>query len=414
MRHIFKNYYGVALFVMISCVLILSPKAHACNSHKEYIKKEIDLKGATMTVPEGTILVFEGGVISNGKIVGNNTQIKANATLLFENVVIEGTWDNKTVFSQWLHFEQGETVDNAACFTNLMTLCKGERQTNLYFQPGTFYTSTKQGSSYIIVPSNIYWHNEATIVERPNGFSKSALVLIHKSNNVTIEGGQFIGDVRNHYGTEGEWGHGIKVAGGFNIVLRNLICQEFWGDGIDLIEGDYVDSISSGVGVCDVVTIDGVKCLYNRRLGLSIEAAKNVVVKNSEFAYTGKYGICDPGSGIDIEPWCTNEEKIDNISFYNCYTHDNHPQRDFCLEPNLIGVVRNKWTGNSCSNRITISNSKIGKLYIHGANTVTVKKCEIDEISQFNFAQNIKMNNCAIKKKSDLRERPGLTLRKCK
>lgn len=145
-----------------------------------------------------------------------------------------------------------------------------------------------------------------------------------------------MGDVKNHIGNKGEWGHGIKLAGATNVVLKNFVVREFWGDGIDLIEADYVGSIDAGVGNCKRITIDNVKCLYNRRQGMSIEAAENIVVKNSEFAFTGKLSFTAPGAGVDIEPWCGNEHKIKRISFYNCQFHDNSGGSDFCCMSNSM------------------------------------------------------------------------------
>lgn len=378
------------------------------------IKVHLNLNGQVLVVPNKSTLLFKGGSIRNGTVIGNNTKVCVGKSLVFVKVRISGTWQNDKVYSEWMDFVEGEKVDNAQNFKNLMTLCSGDMMTDLYMQSGTFYCSVAAGSSNIKIPSNVYWHNQATLRQLSTSSPKYGFVLLHKSDNVTIDGGVFVGDVQTHTGSDGEWGHGIKLAGATNVVLKNLTCKEFWGDGIDVIEGRYNTKTSAGEGICSNITIDNVKCLYNRRQGISIEAGKNVLVKNSEFAYTGKYGIADPGCGVDIEPWCTNEVKVDNLNFYNCNIHDNHPQRDFCLEPNLIRLVKKGTSGNVSSNNITIDKCKTGKLLIHGANTVNIKDCIIDEICHYNQGKNIRMDNCTFKKKSDLKKRMGLILSRCK
>lgn len=418
--------YSLFSFVILICstcwpsktfaqTIVLNDLSQLKNGNTTYvIKKSFDLNDKTLTIPYNCRLEFRGGSFSNGTIYGNNTTISAKKSQIFKNVTLLGHWINKQVFSEWLDFQDGNQFDNANNFKNLMLLCDSDVMTHLYMQKGVFYCSVVTGTSNIKVPSNVYWHNSATVCQLPSDSSKFSLVLIHKSDNVTIDGGVFVGDVQSHLGNTGEWGHGIKVAGATNIVLKRLVTREFWGDGIDLIEAEYVGAISAGQGPCEHITIDSVACLFNRRQGLSIEAAKDVLVKNSEFAYTGKHKITEPGCGIDIEPWCNNEEKILNIRLVNCYIHDNNPKRDLCLEPNLQYYGKRQNFSNPPSNRIEIKKCRIGKLYLNGAKAVTIDDSEIDEICHFSNGEKIRMNRCTIKRKNNIKARSGLTMRRCK
>ena len=420
----------VFVFTFIIFSLLGSTEGYCCNKvvlkqstsvpsqmRKEnvtyVVKHHHDLKGAEISIPNNCQLKFQGGSFSNGVIKGNSTEVGAGQFRIFTNVILDGSWANKTVYSEWLDFVEGEEVDNAINFKNLMLLCTGERLTHLYMQEGVYFCSVIKESN-IKIPSNIYWHNSATIKQLPTDLQRYALVLIKQVSNVIIDGGEFVGDVQTHTGEKGEWGHGIKVAGATNVVLKNLVSREFWGDGIDLIEANYVSSIDAGVGPCDGVTIDNVKCLYNRRQGMSIEAAKNVVVKNSEFAYTGKYKMTAPGCGVDIEPWCKNEEKIYNLKFENCYIHDNNPIRDFSVEPNCQHNGNKKGPQYAPVNKVVINKCRTGHLFIHGANDVVFNQCDIDDISRYDNGYSIKMNDCTIKKQSGLKSRTGLTKKQCK
>lgn len=366
--HIYLKGFLLAIFFSI---VVAPTQTIACQKHNVYIKKDVDLEGKTWTLSEGTVLVLKGGKIKNGKIIGNKSIVKSSAKCIFENVVIDGSWNNTEVYAAWFPIEQGAGHDNAPHFKNLMTLCGGDEMTHLYVPKGEYYVSTLSGASNINVPSKTYWHNEATIVEIPNDFTKSSLVLIHGSDDVTIDGGTFIGDVKEHNGTEGEWGHGIKCAGARNTTLKNLVCREFWGDGIDLIEGR--DSKTKEYFNCDDILIENVACLYNRRQGMSIEAAVNVTVKNSEFAFTGQHGFTKPGAGVDIEPWRTDIEKIRNIRFSRCLFHDNRGF-DFHSVPNW---KLDEQTYVLRKNDIELSQCTLGIVYIGSTNGIILKNCRI-------------------------------------
>lgn len=428
-----RRLHGNTLFFCIVAIFALfcSTEAYCCNkvilkqsaNVQNQMKKEnvtyivkynFDLKGSEISIPKDSQLQFQGGSFSNGIVKGNATEVSAGQYRIFTNVTLSGSWTNKTVYSEWLDFVESKKFDNARNFKNLMLLCTGDKMTNLYMQKGDFYCSVVTVSSNIKVPSNVYWHNSATIRQLTTDSPKFCFVLLQKCNNVTIDGGEFVGDVQSHTGTDGEWGHGIKVAGATNVVLKNFVSREFWGDGIDLIEGEYNGTLRAGVGPCNKVTIDNVKCLYNRRQGLSIEAAWNVVVKNSEFAFTGKYKITSPGAGVDIEPWCTNETKIENIEFFNCFVHNNSSQRDFCLEPTIQYHVQTGKGKIAPVSKVVMKNCRLGKFYIYGAHTASIVNCEIDEISRYNYGKNVRIEGCTIKRKSDIKSRTGLTMKRCK
>ena len=384
-------------------------RKNVCSENTDYVIKNcLDLNGGILTIPDNCSIVFDEGLFQNGLLEGNHTNVSAGKILIFKNVTLMGSWANEKVYSEWFDFIEGKKVDNARNFKNLMLLCKSDVMTHLYMQEGVYYCSVVTGSSNIIVPSNVYWHNMATICQLPTDSPRYGFVLIRKSNNVTIDGGLFVGDVKSHLGKNGEWGHGIKVAGASNVVLKNLVSREFWGDGIDLVEGEYVSSIAAGVGICDGITIHNVKCLSNRRQGLSIEAARNVTVSDSEFANTGEYGMVEPGCGIDIEPWCNNELKINNIRFKNCNVHDNNPRRDFCVEANLQYLKQTRNPKYTPANNIIVENCRIGKLYILWTNTVTFKKCNIECISNFKYGYKVKMETCKVGKLSKFWSLKGL------
>lgn len=56
------------------------------------ITRYYDLGHATLTIPAGCTLDFQGGSFANGTIIGNNTKLKTNKNI-FRNIEIQGTFD---------------------------------------------------------------------------------------------------------------------------------------------------------------------------------------------------------------------------------------------------------------------------------------------------------------------------------
>lgn len=341
-----------------------------CSNVSLIIRDSINLQNRVINLTKKNRLIFKGkGLIANGCLSGNDTEIFAENRTILLDVKIIGTWRNQIVFGDWLSYSD-QIHDDNNFFLNLMSLCQGNRKTHLYLAEKTYRVSAVNHSAPIIIPSYTYWHNKATIIMKPSSYSKYNMVLLSKVTDVTIDGGVFIGDVENHIDNKGEWGHGIKCGGANNIILKNLTCERFWGDGIDLIEGidrDGHPSIS-----CNSIVIDNVICRYNRRQGISIEAAQNVKILNSEFTETGAIKYTLPSSGIDIEPWTGENGKIKNILIQNC-VFKNNKGLDFNCQANLQ-LIDNYL---SFVNNIKIVGCNIGTIRINKTFGISLKRCAV-------------------------------------
>lgn len=384
------------------------------DSYTTFIVDEsLDLHGTSIVLPFRSTLSFStNGSINNGQVIGNSSLIKAGTSQIFNSIKIGGSWRNSKVYSRWFKFKDGQENNNDV-FAQLMQLCGGNQLTRFYMQKGTYYVSAIHRSAPILVPSNVYWHNEATIKMLPTDLEWYNIVLLNKSNNVTIDGGMFIGDVEKHKGQTGEWGHGIKCGGATNVVIKNLICSHCWGDGIDLIEG--IDKQQKPTINCNNVTVEHVKCLNNRRQGISIEAALNVKLINCEFAYTGFPKFTSPGAGLDIEPWTDNRAKVWNVTVIGCKLHDNKGY-DIQCEPNIkklksftqlnnnisllrseIGTMRIQYTKG-----IFVRDCSITKdLFVQWTDGIELRKSRIENFKKREMVTNIKIKNCDIKSKSN-------------
>lgn len=64
------------------------------------VRYAYDLGGETLAMPENCVLKFEGGIIGNGRIVGNSTKIISSPTKIFDNIIFNSEdEDGKESFS---------------------------------------------------------------------------------------------------------------------------------------------------------------------------------------------------------------------------------------------------------------------------------------------------------------------------
>ncbi len=208
--------------------------------------------------------------------------------------------------------------------------------------------------------------------------SNDALFMFLYCKNITIlgNGGKLIMNKKEYL--TGEWRHGISIRASSNMKIENLEIHDSGGDGI-YIAGAKEKNFSE-----DII-IDNIKSINNKRQGLTIISAKNVIIKNSLFADTK--GIL-PGAGIDIEP---NNMKslIKNISIVNCIIQDNYGAGI------VIGLRKLENTSETVSIKVekcvirrnhSIENEKAAAELIFGANKtqpvsgeVIFKECLIED-----------------------------------
>lgn len=72
------------------------------SSNKKYvICNDYDLKGKEVIIGANSILVFQGGSLSNGKLKGNQTVIEAGLEAIFSKIENTGTFQCLAVYPQW-------------------------------------------------------------------------------------------------------------------------------------------------------------------------------------------------------------------------------------------------------------------------------------------------------------------------
>lgn len=265
------------------------------------INRDIDLGGHKCIVPPYVTITFNGGVIKNGTLVGNNTKLMGRKPY-FEKVRIIGAWDvpiiKTTIFKDL-------SYDNS--LKDVVALSNPSIENEIIIAEGEYFVSANENNDACIpISSNTKLTADGEIRIKPNNLNSYNIIQV-KGNNVVIKGnGVIIGDKHTHTGDTGEWGMGIRLSNAHNILIEGLAIKECWGDCI------YVGKKSSNI------TIKKCKLDHGRRQGISITSASDVYISNCSI--TNVSGTA-PEFAIDVEPNkndTINKVYINNVIIENC------------------------------------------------------------------------------------------------
>lgn len=153
-------------------------KVFSSNNTRFIINEDLNLDGKKIKIGEGCTLVFHGGSLSNGTIVGNNTRVKAINIEIFKRgcvryrayiksdaskndrptlikqyhncLIIEGTWNNNHCGSNWTGLMNDSKEDVMLAVRNYVVLHKKDAYVVFPTFNAFGYESTKLPGGYII------------------------------------------------------------------------------------------------------------------------------------------------------------------------------------------------------------------------------------------------------------------------
>lgn len=184
-----------------------------------------------------------------------------------------------------------------------------------------------------------------------NNATTYTVVAIYDKSNVNIVGGTVSGERNAHIGTSGQWGMGIKINGGTNIVVENTTVRNAWGDGLYVGFGT-VSTTSTNVSLCSV------KASNNRRQGLAIITVNGLLVQNSIFENSNGTA---PSAGINFAP----SRAISNVIIKNSQIVSNQGLAIFGYDGSTatisnIAIEANKISNNGGGIQLPfVTNSRI-------------------------------------------------------
>ncbi len=151
------------------------------------------------------------------------------------------------------------------------------------------------------------------VIQAAPGYGEyDCLLNIKDVTDVTISGYSATLQMPKQEYTEGQWRHCLSIRGATSVLVKGLSCNNSGGDGV-YISGSAVKPYSEGI------VIEDVTCDDNRRQGMSIISAQNLLVSQSRFTNTKG---TNPQDGIDLEP---NQpiDRLVNVRIEDCVTAGN-------------------------------------------------------------------------------------------
>lgn len=175
----------------------------------------------------------------------------------------------------------------------------------------------KQKSDWVITPTIlkdiknkvIVMESGITLTAKSGSFlnKSDCLLKLVNCSGIEIEGNGALLKMNKEDYTDGEWRHGISILKSQNINIKNIRISNSGGDGI------YINGLEKGSFSKDIL-IEGVFSEHNKRQGISVISAENLMVRNSVFSSTS--GTL-PECGADIEP-NSEYDRIVNVHFKQC------------------------------------------------------------------------------------------------
>lgn len=278
----------------------------------------VNLKGGTIRIPSGCIMDLQRGSIINGFVLGDDTRLKGlHGKCIGFNA--EGTWMMSKIDDSYF---DSDYLSDDQIMSNISLMQSDDIPNKIYLNKDNYRCSINKSGGYVLdVSSNSILYLNATISICGNSFVRYSIIRVENKENVHIKGGTIIGDVGQHEyidGSTSQWGHGVLIHNSEHVRVDMTTAMKCIGDGFTITGGIGQHTGDMSQASKDIV-LNQVTAKFNRRQGLSIIHAENVVVKNSVFSDTGTIEFQSPSAGIDIEPNLEpHNQTTRNIRIKNC------------------------------------------------------------------------------------------------
>ena len=335
------------------------------------INSRIDFQQATLVIPQGSTLRFgRKAYLFNGSLTGNKTKLRRLRKSSI-GIILNGTWqisEIKDSFFDWTVLTDNQILDN-------VSILQSENVDNVVYlsKPQYNIILTANHKYGLVLKSNTRLSISSHIKIQGNNLPHYAIVYISEANNIIIKGGQLEGDVGGHTYREGnssQWGFGLAIITSSNITVSGVHISKCIGDGIYIGGGKGV--IGEFTNACKSIIIQDVVSEDNRRQGISITYADNVIVKNSIFKDTGKTEFVRPGCGMDIEPNIGQSVRnviVDNCKFLNNDKVLNVSIGGYQVEGNRCNVEQIRFVNCEVTGYLSI---RTGSVEINGCDLVAL------------------------------------------
>lgn len=398
------------------------------------IRYDFDLNGATINLPANSVLQFVGGSIKNGTLNGNNTVIEADSNaVIFDSVVIEGTWNVEHIYDSWFAFNTSPSYVSNQIITNILALSNDDVYNTIHFDADRtyYFENTYKGKTNLgddVRPD--YWKlntSDYDFLRIFTGFTSNTRLIVNNTiqmlptnqgayfvfhiegkSNIEISGtGTINADAKDHLYTDpfagtdyyGEWGHVFNFRSCNNIVIRDITVGYAFGDALAFSNIAYNNNGTKAAGPATKnVLIDGVKVLYARRNGIAL-GGNNYTITNVYFEGCGSDEIkgTAPMAGIDFENDYTEVEPsgvCSNVSISSCKFKNNKYDISSTIRDDLGPVPRGQLvTINDCNFTAPLRLNRTNGLTFNNCHIVGISSHD-NSISPWFASKDLVFNSC--------------------
>ena len=386
------------------------------------IKKNYDLLGNTVVIPDGLVLSFAGGSVDNGELCGTNSKVdvKGPSPVFGLNIRISGTWCVPEVHDGWFAFDDSpefssnKLINNLLAFSNDSTFChiRFDEKRIYYFElpykgradlgnmvsikeekgkikrnTAEIYNDEYAFLRIFTIPSNTHLTINNTWKMRPTSVGAYFVFWEYGKERVTVDGnGSIAGDNEWHrYDSPfsgksyyGEWGHIFKCIRCKDFTFRDITLSDAFGDCI-IYSGSRYPKEHNTRWASDL-TLENVKILRARRNGVAV-GARHVRIRDCYFEGCGSEEVkgTAPRSAVDFEP--------DNVTSYSSIGNVDVIMENCTFVNNYFDVA-----------------SSVNNLPGFGKIATTVKNCRFSSKVRLSATYWMRFENCyfpELTKKSD-------------
>lgn len=305
-----------------------------------HLQYDYNLNGETIIIPEGCTILFEGGSISNGTIIGTGTSIQSvdnNRVIFGLNIIIDGSWNIADIYDSWFEFDITPNKASNQLITNIFNLSNDDVNNTIHFEADrTYYFESAYSGNPALgsivrpnyarlatdefaylriftITSNTHIIFNNTLRMLPTNQGAYFVFWVENKSNITINGtGSIYGDAHSHLYTDpfvsgssyyGEFGHIFSFSSCNNILIEGITVSDAFGDCISCSTIlKYQNNVVISEGYCNNIKLDSVKIKYARRNGVS-GVCHNWSIVNCLFEGNGIEEIkgTAPMAAIDFE-----------------------------------------------------------------------------------------------------------------
>lgn len=188
-----------------------------------------------------------------------------------------------------------DDVDDTYAFNRAIQHAMMDKGVETVYVPAGVYTINAEKGIVLGSDMNLVMDPGAVLEVIGNSLENYSVMLLREIQNVSISGGQIIGERYKHTGSSGEWGMGFGIYDSSNVSISNVSISANWGDGIYLGTSNYTDELYG----CNNIRIENCSIFDNRRSNISIVDASHVVIDGCIISDANGTA---PQCGINIEP----------------------------------------------------------------------------------------------------------------